>query len=89
MFLTTCQFQLFKRFGEIIVINTVVSVVLALTLLPALLATFGPGGFRGSIRRLLLSALMLASFVGIITLSLYLMAENGNRVRGPTGEFVF
>ena len=89
MFLTMCQLQLFKRFGEIIVINTVVSIVLALTLLPALLATFGPGGFKGSIRRLLISALMLASFVGIIILSLYLMAEDGNRVRGPTGQFVF
>ena len=89
MFLTMCQLQLFKRFGEIIVINTVVSIALTLTLLPALLAAFGPGGFKGSIRRSLVAALMLASFVGIIILSLYIMAENGNRTRGPTGEFIF
>jgi len=89
MFLTMCQLQLFKRFGEIIVINTVVSITLTLTLLPALLAAFGPGSFKGSVRRSLIAALMLASFVGIIILSLYFMAEDGNRVRGPTGNFVF
>lgn len=35
---------MFKRFGEIIVINTLVSIILTLTVLPVLLAYWGPTG---------------------------------------------
>jgi protein dispatched 3 len=88
--LTFCDIQMFKRFGEIIVINTLVSIVLTLTVLPALLAVWGPLDYHGSYKRSIVALLALGVIFGILMLVLYLLAtEGGTRVAGPTGEYVF
>lgn len=89
VFLTLCEIQLFKRFGEIIVINTVVSITLTMTMLPALLAIFGPKPFKASFKRSLIALFALLLFFGFIVLVLYIMAEAGSPMRGPTGANVF
>eukprot|EP00039_Didymoeca_costata_P015380 m.260048 g.260048 ORF g.260048 m.260048 type:complete len:1505 (+) comp16212_c0_seq24:1476-5990(+) len=88
-FLVFCKLQMFSRFGEIIVINTCVSIILTMTLLPALLSSFGTLDYSGSLLRSFLGLLFLGALFGTFTLILYLMAQGGTRVEGADGEYVF
>ena len=65
--------------------DTVVSIALALTTLPALLAVAGPAIYKPTIRRFLLALVALGALTGLLVLVLWIGAQSGN-VRGPEGE---
>jgi hypothetical protein len=65
--------------------DTVVSIVLALTTLPALLAVAGPAVYKPSIRRFFIALIVLALLCGLIVLALWAAAQH-DMVRGPEGE---
>eukprot|EP00041_Stephanoeca_diplocostata_P037339 m.1407419 g.1407419 ORF g.1407419 m.1407419 type:complete len:1419 (+) comp25018_c0_seq4:288-4544(+) len=74
-FLTLCNIQLMARFGEILVLNTCVSLLLTLTALPAMLACFGPASYKGSIKRFLLALVGLGVLVGVYFLVIAAMEK--------------
>jgi len=88
LILTTTQLPLFNKFGKIICINTVVSITLTLTFLPALLASFGPLQYHESLRSSLNGVVFLGVFFGCVFLLIYIISQN-NDVRGPDGEDMY
>jgi len=80
----------FARFGQIVAINAAVSVVYALTLTVALLATMAPSSFKSSIKSTVLAVGVTTLVVGGATLLLFAISRiNGVHIPGPSGSDLF
>lgn len=87
--LTQTYIQPFAKFGSILLINTTVSMVMTLTLAVALLATFGPAGYRGGWKAHLIAFVSVAGLVGLVVLGLYIATTQGVTIPGPSGNPLF
>jgi hypothetical protein len=87
--LSFCGLMMFKRFGEIILINTVSSIILTLSLLPALLAAFGPHSYHHTAKMSVVGVLIVGLIFGGIALILFFVAKGGNCIVGPSGYYLF
>ncbi|BFZ23782.1 hypothetical protein BsWGS_26821 [Bradybaena similaris] len=87
--LTQTYIQPFAKFGSILLINTTVSMVMTLTLAVALLATFGPAGYRGGWKAHLIAFASVAGLVGLVVLGLYIATTQGVTIPGPSGNPLF
>jgi len=87
--LTQTYIQPFAKFGYILLINTSVSVVVTLTLCVALLATFGPARFTGSMRSHINALLVTLGIVAGILLAIYISGTLGAHIPGPSGDNLF
>ena len=84
------QIQLFAKFGQILAINTGMSILYTLTICVSLLCIMGPTRFKGSIKRHGLAIIAVAIFVGLVLLALYLLSVYASvKVPGPTGGQLF
>lgn len=84
------QIQLFAKFGQILAINTGISIFYTLTICVSLLCLMGPTRFKSSLKGHGFASLGVAIFVGIVILTLYLLSMYANvKVPGPTGEPLF
>ena len=81
--------MMFKRFGEIILINTVCSVFITMTLLPAMVVQFGPVTYHSSMWRSIKATGVLAVLFVLFTLLLYLMVAGGTTITDSEGEPMF
>jgi hypothetical protein len=70
--LMSCNLVLFRRLGEILVFNTLISWTFTMTALPAMLSSVGPAGFAWSRTRCAKAVLVLVLTAGLGTLALYL-----------------
>eukprot|EP00039_Didymoeca_costata_P010145 m.136049 g.136049 ORF g.136049 m.136049 type:complete len:2274 (-) comp14722_c0_seq4:389-7210(-) len=89
IFLTFASLLIFSRFGVIVVINTTVSIFLTLTLLPPLLAEFGPLTYKGSLKQTMKGFIGLAIFFSLLALILYICVQAGATINGADGEPLF
>jgi hypothetical protein len=86
-FLMSCNLVLFRRLGEILVFNTLISWSFTMILLPALLATVGPPAFQWTLRRCARALFCLCLVVGIAFLVLYMAWQAHPRtLRNSQGE---
>ena len=84
------QIQLFSKFGQILAINTGMSIFYTLTICVSLLSIMGPNRFKGSMKYHCLALIVVALFVGLVFLLLYLLNMYANvSVPGPTGGQLF
>ncbi|XP_065061104.1 protein dispatched homolog 3-like [Rhopilema esculentum] len=84
------KIRLFSKFGEILAINTTMSIVYTLTICVSLLSIMGPTRFRGSMKSHFVAFLAVGLVVGLVALTLYLLnAYAGVSVPGPTGGQLF
>eukprot|EP01052_Picozoa_sp_SAG31_P006383 SAG31_NODE_293_length_18292_cov_8.779586_9_plen_858_part_00 len=103
--LNFCQVIIFQRFGLIILISVCFSIAASMTLLPALLATFGPTQKKRlrsntwtdclvmTASRAVMGLSGTLAFLGVLVLTLYgvdrICVSNGCRVLGPEGTPLF
>ena len=87
--LSFCELMMFKRFGEIILINTLSSIILTLTFLPALLAAIGPKSYHHTAKASVIGLLILCAVGGGIALLLFFVAKGGTCIVGPSGKYMF
>jgi len=86
--LTFTELPLFNKFGKIICINTAVSIILTMTLVPAMLATCGPLKHTETLKACVIGVGLLCVFFGVLFLLIYIVSTN-TEIRGPDGEVMF
>lgn len=87
--LSFCELMMFKRFGEIILINTISSILLTLTFLPALLAALGPKSYHHTAKASVIGLFILLLVGAGIALLLFFVAKGGTCIVGPSGKYMF
>ncbi|CAH3038187.1 unnamed protein product [Porites lobata] len=81
--------QLFAKFGQILAINTAVSIYYTLTICVALLCLMGPVRFRASWKSSVIALLVVAIVYSIPTLILFFVNWKVVTIPGPAGEPLF
>lgn len=88
--LTQTTIQPFAKFGDIVLINSSVSILYTVTLCVALLATMAPARFTPTWRSHLKALLVTAAVCGVTVASLYICSVTGAFViPGPNGGPLF
>ncbi|XP_060073732.1 protein dispatched homolog 3-like [Ylistrum balloti] len=87
--LTQTIIKPFSKFGQIVAINTSVSIVYSLTVCSAFLATIAPGYFSPTWKSYLKALAGTVIFLGATVLSLYTATKAGVFIPGPNGEALF
>ncbi|OWF56167.1 protein dispatched homolog 3-like [Mizuhopecten yessoensis] len=87
--LTQTIIKPFAKFGQIVAINTSVSIVYSLTVCSAFLATIAPGYFIPTWKSHLKALAGTVLVLGATVLSLYGAAKAGVFIPGPNGEALF
>jgi integral membrane sensor domain MASE1 len=83
------KLMMFKRFGQIILINTVVAIITTLTLEPALLAAMGLHHYHHTAKASVIGVLIMCVTFGFLALIFFGMARGGNGIKGPSGSYLF
>ena len=81
--------QLFAKFGQILAINTAVSIYYTLTICVALLCLMGPVRFRASWKSSVIALLVVAIVYSIPALILFFVNWKVVTIPGPAGEPLF
>ena len=87
--LTQTVIRPFSKFGEIVAINTSVSIVYTLTACTAFLAIFGPAKYRISLKSVGIAFGVTCGIIVALVLCLYGVAKMGYSIPGPSGENLF
>ena len=87
--LTQAVIEPFSKFGQIVTINTGVSIVYTMTVVVALLSTVAPAKFVNSVRSGVIALFAMLGFIGVLVLSLYILAKKGISVPAPNGNDLF
>ncbi|XP_033763193.1 protein dispatched homolog 3-like [Pecten maximus] len=87
--LTQTIIKPFAKFGQIVAINTSVSIVYSLTVCSAFLATIAPGYFTPTWKSYLKALAGTVLFLGTTVLSVYGASKAGVFIPGPNGEALF
>ncbi|XP_032228558.1 protein dispatched homolog 3 [Nematostella vectensis] len=78
--------QIFAKFGQILAINTAVSILYTLTFCIALIALIAPARFIRSLKSRLFAVLGVALFGGMSLLLMYIASLMGAVIQGPDGN---
>ena len=81
--------QLFAKFGQILAINTAVSIFFTLSICVALLCLIAPARFKASGWTTLKSLVIVLTVYGVGALILFLINWKAVRIPGPSGEPLF
>ena len=82
--------RLFSKFGEILAINTTMSILYTLTVCVSLLSIMGPTRFKSSLKVHFLAFIIITLLIGSAILLLYLVSHYGNiDIPGPSGGLLF
>eukprot|EP01052_Picozoa_sp_SAG31_P009085 SAG31_NODE_470_length_15239_cov_19.376288_4_plen_460_part_00 len=85
-----CNVALFVKFGQVITVSVIVSIVFALMPLGSVLGLCGPRSFRRSMKRQIYIFIVIATIFAIAVLGLYSLDRGGQiDVTGPAGEPLF
>ena len=87
--LTQTKIQPFSKFGQIVTINTSMSIIYTMTACVAFLSLFAPARFTSSLRSTALAFIGTAIFITVLTLSLFIMSRCGISIPAPNGEDLF
>ncbi|XP_067658101.1 protein dispatched homolog 3-like isoform X2 [Haliotis asinina] len=87
--LTQTTIQPFSKFGDIVLINTTVSITFTLLLCGALLTTIGPAKFKSSIKASGIALGIMTVVIGILTLILFVLSRTVVDIPGPGGNPLF
>ncbi|KXJ26710.1 Patched domain-containing protein 2 [Exaiptasia diaphana] len=81
--------QLFAKFGQILAINTAISIVYTLSFSLAFLTIFAPAKFIRTWKSRGIAVVAIAIVVGMVTLILYIISLKGTPIPGPDGNPLF
>ncbi|XP_071482026.1 protein dispatched homolog 3-like [Diadema antillarum] len=81
--------QLFAKFGQIVALNTLVSIAYTLTACAAFLGCFAPARYRWSWRWLAVTVLVVGAIFGVGVGALYGLHLKGVAIPGPSGNTLF
>nr|XP_054769044.1 protein dispatched homolog 3-like [Lytechinus pictus] len=81
--------QLFAKFGQIVALNTLVSIIYTLTSCAAFLGCFAPARYKWSWRWLLLTVVVVGLVLGAGVVALFVMHHHGITIPGPSGDTLF
>jgi predicted RND superfamily exporter protein len=85
-----CNVTLFVKFGQIILVSVVISIIFALVPLPAMLGMLGPKRFRRSFKRQIFMLAAMVSLTLCCLVILYGLDASGRiELVGPAGEPLF
>ncbi|XP_074654150.1 protein dispatched homolog 3-like [Tubulanus polymorphus] len=87
--LTQTMIQPFAKFGQIVTMNTTVSILYTLTVCIAFLAIFAPANYTSSCKSRVISILATGTVIGAFVLVLYVLSLCGVAIPGPSGESLF
>ena len=87
--LTQTTIQPFSKFGQIVTINTSVSITYTCTACVAMLALMAPAKFTNSWRSVLIATVATATSICVLTLILYILSQCGLNIPAPNGENLF
>ncbi len=87
--LTMTSIQPFSKFGQIVTINTTVSILYTFTACVTFLSLFAPAHFTSSVRSTSIAILGTAIFVTGLVLVLYIISRCGIDIPAPNGENLF
>lgn len=82
--------QLFAKFGQILALNTAMSIIYTLTICVSLLSIMGPTRFKGGMRSHCFGFFAVTFVIGLVFLLLYLVdLYAGVSIPGPSGGRLF
>ncbi|XP_030843063.1 protein dispatched homolog 3-like isoform X2 [Strongylocentrotus purpuratus] len=81
--------QLFAKFGQIVALNTLVSIIYTLTSCTAFLGCFAPARYKWNLRGLLLTLVIVGLVLGAGVVALFVMHHHGITIPGPSGDTLF
>ena len=87
--LTQTIIQPFSKFGQIVLINSSMSILYTMTACVAFLSIFAPARFSNNLRATLLAFLGVCGFVGVLFATLFIMAKCGVPIPSPNGDALF
>lgn len=79
----------FSKFGQILAINSSVSIVYCLTVCAAFLAFMGPSRFRSNWKSTLVMFIGTSVVIGLSALVLFVISKCGVFIPGPNGGALF
>ncbi|KAL5014768.1 hypothetical protein ScPMuIL_009038 [Solemya velum] len=87
--LTQTKIQPFRKFGQILALNTTVSIIYAVTVCSSLLSSFAPAFFSATWKSTLKISVATFTVVGLVILTFFVLSTQGIMVPGPNGEPLF
>lgn len=81
--------QLFAKFGQILAINTAVSIVYTLSFTLAFLVLMGPAKFQRTMKSRAIALVAVGIFAGMGSLVLYIVSLMGTPIPGLDGNPLF
>ncbi|XP_070561577.1 protein dispatched homolog 3-like [Ptychodera flava] len=79
----------FSKFGEIVALNTLLSILYTLTACVGFLSLFAPAKYTWNIKWLLITLLIVAIGIGSLFAAAYIAFVLGVPIPGPTGDSLF
>ena len=87
--LTQTLIKPFSKFGQIVAMNTSISILYTLTVCAAFLAIMGPARFQASIKSTGIAVISTLFVLGLFILILYIIHVSGISIPSPSGENLF
>ncbi|ESO91123.1 hypothetical protein LOTGIDRAFT_153557 [Lottia gigantea] len=87
--LTQTVIQPFSKFGDILLINTSISILFTITLCAPLLSTFAPARYKASLKAMLKAFIGTCISICVIVIIIYIISKTAFPVPGPNGNPIF
>ncbi|XP_055958468.1 protein dispatched homolog 3 isoform X2 [Patella vulgata] len=87
--LTQTLIQPFSKFGDILLINTTVSILFTITLCATLLSAIAPAKFQASFKSTVKALILTCLSVGVILVTLFGISKTIHPIPGPNGNPLF
>lgn len=81
--------QLFAKFGQILAINTAISIVYTLSFSLAFLTIMAPARFIRTYKSRAIAVIAIGIGIGMVSLILYIVSLRGTPIPGPDGNPLF
>ena len=83
------QIQLFKKFGEILVLDTAIAIIYTILFCSSMLTFIGPKKGNSPLKYQLITMIVPLVIIGLIILGLFIATKSGVDIPSPLGGFLF
>ena len=83
------EIQLFKKFGEILVLDTAIAILYTILFCGSMLTFIGPKNGSSPLKYQLITVIVVVVVVGALVLSLFIATKSGVDIPSPLGGYLF
>jgi len=87
--LLATKIQLFKKFGEILVLDTAIAIIYTLLFCSSMLTFIGPKNGNSALKYQLITVIIPLVAIGVLILCLFIASKCGVDVPSPLGGYLF